>query len=68
LEKEETSQHDYGVHRTVLGRGHVIAENLTNLGAVQEGEWSISLVPFKLTGSDGSPIRAFAYRREESSW
>ncbi|THH23081.1 hypothetical protein EUX98_g8098 [Antrodiella citrinella] len=67
-EGSQWSQRDYGVHRTVLGSGHVIAENLTNLDAIQEGEWSVSLVPFKLTGGDGSPIRAFAGRREENNW
>lgn len=59
----QAEERDFGVHHAVLGSGRVIAENLTNLAAIQEGEWSVTLVPFKLSGSDGSPIRAFAYRR-----
>ena len=51
---------DFAVHHAVLGAGAVIAENLTNLEAIQTGDWLVSLVPLKLGGLDGSPIRAFA--------
>ncbi|OBZ69716.1 Kynurenine formamidase [Grifola frondosa] len=54
---------DFGVHQIVLGAGAVIAENLTNLEAIQEGEWVVSLVPLKLSGGDGSPIRACAWKQ-----
>jgi len=53
---------DFGVHEEILGSGGVIAENLNNLAAIQEGEWMISLVPLRLAGCDGSPVRAFAWR------
>ncbi|CAL1712020.1 unnamed protein product [Somion occarium] len=53
---------DVGVHQTVLGAGGLIAENLTNLDIIQEGSWTINLVPLKLHHCDGSPIRAFASR------
>ncbi|KAI0087108.1 putative cyclase [Irpex rosettiformis] len=52
------------VHKIVLGAGAVIVENLTNLAAIQEGEWVVSVVPLKLEGADGSPIRACAWRKE----
>ena len=51
---------DFGVHEVMLGAGKVIAENLTNLQSIQEGDWLVTLVPLKLSGSDGSPVRAFA--------
>ena len=51
---------DFGVHAAVLGAGMIIAENLTNLKAIQDGDWLVTLVPLKLGGSDGSPVRAFA--------
>jgi len=53
---------DFGVHEVVLGKGGVIAENLNNLAAIQDGEWMINLVPLCLTGCDGSPVRAFAWK------
>ena len=51
---------DFGVHTAVLGAGKVIAENLTNLEEIKNGEWLVNVVPLKLSGSDGSPVRAFA--------
>ena len=48
---------DFAVHHAVLGAGAVIAKNLNNLEAI---DWLVSLVPLKLGGLDGSPIRAFA--------
>lgn len=51
-------------HNVILGGGGVIAENLTNLSSLVEGDdWVISLIPLNLEGSDGSPIRAFARRK-----
>lgn len=52
----------YPAHNVILGSGGLIAENLNNLSAIQSGEWFVSLVPLKLAGSDGSPVRAYAYR------
>lgn len=65
LEAEEGVEHSYPFHNIVLGAGVVIAENLTNLEAIQDGNWVASLVPLKLAGSDGSPVRAFAWRKGE---
>jgi kynurenine formamidase len=62
LEGSAGTEHSYFFHKIVLGAGLVIAENLTNLEAIQEGEWVVSLVPLKLGGSDGSPVRACAWR------
>lgn len=53
---------DVGVHQAILGADGLIAENLTNLADIQEGDWSVNLVPLKLGHCDGSPIRAFASR------
>ncbi|KAI0710300.1 putative cyclase [Cerioporus squamosus] len=52
---------DFGVHEVVLGAGAILAENLTNLHAIQTGDWIVSLAPLKLDGCDGSPVRAFAW-------
>ena len=52
---------DFGVHQVVLGAGAILAENLTNLEAIQSGDWLVNLAPLKLEGCDGSPVRAFAW-------
>jgi kynurenine formamidase len=51
----------WDAHRILLGAGGVIAENLTNLGAVQVKEPLVCLFPLRLSdGADGSPCRAVA--------
>ncbi|TCD66662.1 hypothetical protein EIP91_001080 [Steccherinum ochraceum] len=55
-------QFDFSVHNVVLGAGCLIAENLTNLGQILHGQWVVSMLPLKLYGCDGSPIRACAWR------
>lgn len=59
---------DLPIHDIVLGAGRIIAENLTNLGALQrmqEGDPDasimVSMAPLKLVGCDGSPVRAYAW-------
>jgi kynurenine formamidase len=50
----------YPAHRLILGAGGVIAENLTNLGAVDFPDPLLSLLPVKLGDADGAPVRAVA--------
>jgi kynurenine formamidase len=50
----------YPAHHLILGAGGVIAENLTNLEAVDFPDPFLSLLPVKLGGSDGAPVRAIA--------
>ncbi|KAA1470512.1 putative cyclase [Dentipellis sp. KUC8613] len=60
---------DYAVHRAVLGRGALIVENLTNLDALLRAQEAmahgerlmLSVVPLKIAGCDGSPVRAFGW-------
>ncbi|KAI0310110.1 putative cyclase [Amylostereum chailletii] len=53
----------HAVHKEFLGRGGVIAENLTNLEVLLGSEgWVVSLLPLNLEGCDGSPIRAVAWK------
>ncbi|KAF5375550.1 hypothetical protein D9615_009136 [Tricholomella constricta] len=51
----------FGAHEVILGAGGIIAENLTNLSAL-DGQNHIALVPLNLDGCDGSPVRAFAWK------
>ena len=50
----------YPVHKLLCGAGCVIAENLTGIGAVDFPSPFLSLLPIKLGGSDGSPVRTVA--------
>ncbi|KAJ7496659.1 putative cyclase [Mycena latifolia] len=54
----------FGAHEAILGAGAVIAENLTNLQALDlDGpSYTVHLTPLKIDGSDGSPVRAYASR------
>lgn len=50
----------FPAHLALLGNGVVIVENLTNLGLIHAEEFHLSVLPLKLTGTDGSPVRAVA--------
>ncbi|KAJ4496676.1 putative cyclase [Lentinula lateritia] len=64
----------YGVHLAILGAGGLIVENMTNLKALVEleaeggidSELSVSIIPLSLPGCDGSPVRAFGWKRRSS--
>ena len=48
------------VHRPLLNAGVVIVEELCNLKAIEAERFEIVALPLRLTGGDGSPIRAVA--------
>lgn len=48
------------VHKILLGNNVYIVENLANLGACTTAP-SINVVPLRIRGCDGSPVRAVAY-------
>lgn len=50
----------FPVHHLVAEAGGIIAENLTNLAAIDFPEPLLSLLPIRLTGADGAPVRAVA--------
>jgi arylformamidase len=47
-------------HRVLLGAGIVIVENLTALDAVPVDAIEFAAFPLRITGRDGSPVRAVA--------
>jgi len=51
---------EYPAHMAILGAGGVIAENFANLAAVNFPDPLLSLLPMKLGGADGAPVRAVA--------
>ena len=59
---QEQEDMDFTVHKVLLKADIIIAENLNNLGFLAEGQWRACMAPLKITGADGSPVRAFAWR------
>jgi kynurenine formamidase len=53
----------YPAHRVLLGAGVPIVENLTNLDAIGADLFELIVLPLKLAGRDGSPVRAIAITR-----
>lgn len=51
----------FAAHREVLGAGGVIVENLRNLAAVPSVDPVVSVLPLRLAGADGAPVRAVAF-------
>ncbi len=47
-------------HHALLGAGMVIVENLTNLDAIKARQFLFVCLPLKISGADGSPVRAVA--------
>jgi kynurenine formamidase len=57
---DETPSASYPCHHLVAAAGGVIVENLTNLAAVDFPDPFLSVLPLRLTGADGAPVRAVA--------
>ena len=51
----------FAAHFAVLGAGGVIIENLTGLAAVRSTDPVVSVLPLRITGADGAPVRAVAF-------
>jgi kynurenine formamidase len=50
------------VHETLLGCGVLLVENLTGLEQLEPGTvYCFAFLPLRLTGLDGSPVRAIAW-------
>jgi arylformamidase len=50
-------------HKVLLGTGVVLVEYLTNLNAITAPEVELIVMPLKLKGCDGSPVRCVAIER-----
>jgi kynurenine formamidase len=51
----------FPAHLAVLGAGGVIVENLRNLADLPSAEPVVSVLPLRLSGADGAPVRAVAF-------
>jgi len=52
-------------HVALLGRDVLIVENLTNLDAIGADRFGLIVLPLKIVGREGSPVRAVAMERED---
>ena len=52
--------HSYPAHHSLCRAGIPIVENLVNLDRITEETFTIVLMPIKLRGATGSPVRAMA--------
>ena len=50
----------YPAHKVLLGAGVLIVENLANVEAISAEEFQLVVLPLKLVGREGSPVRAVA--------
>jgi len=53
-------QAPFPAHKVLLGAGVPIVENLTNLDAIGADLFELIVLPLRLAGRDGSPVRAVA--------
>ena len=51
----------FAAHHAVLGAGGVIVENLRGLEQLRSAEPVVSVLPLRLAGADGAPVRAVAF-------
>jgi kynurenine formamidase len=51
----------FPAHLAVLGAGGVIVENLRGLDTVRSAEPVVSVLPLRIAGADGAPVRAIAF-------
>lgn len=50
----------FPVHKILLSKNCIIIENLTNLDAIKNEFFMLSVFPLKIKNADGSPVRAIA--------
>jgi len=60
VDMPSVDQAPYPAHRVLLGAGVPIVENLTNLEAIGADLFELVVLPLRLAGRDGSPVRAIA--------
>lgn len=54
------SDSNFTVHKLLLNKEILIVENLCNLSEIDSQNFTLIMIPLKLSGASGSPIRAIA--------
>jgi kynurenine formamidase len=60
------SDNNFPVHKLLLNKEILIVENLCNLDKIDSQNFTLIMIPLKLSGASGSPIRAIAIDRNFS--
>lgn len=60
------SDNNFPVHKLLLNKEILIVENLCNLAKIGSQNFTLIMIPLKLSGASGSPIRAIAIDRNFS--
>lgn len=55
----------FPVHKILMAKNLLIIENLTNLKAISQEYFILSIMPLKNKEADGSPVRAFSIEDED---
>jgi len=55
----------FEVHKVLMANNILIIENLTNLEAITQEYFTLSIMPLKHKQADGSPVRAFSIEDEK---
>lgn len=61
---DATPSEEYPCHHLIAEAGGVVVENLTNLAGVDFPDPFVAVLPLRLTGADGAPVRAVAMEFE----
>ena len=57
---DHPSASNFTVHKTLLPKGVLIVENLCNLKMIKHASFKLIVLPLKIKGASGSPVRAIA--------
>jgi kynurenine formamidase len=60
VDTPSVDQPPFPAHLALLGSGVLIVENLTNLSAIGREIFQLVVLPLRISGRDGSPVRAIA--------
>jgi kynurenine formamidase len=66
VDADSVDDEPHPVHRLLLTRGILIAENLLGLERLGPGVVECCLLPLALTGVDAAPVRAVAWRESRA--
>ena len=57
---DHPSASNFAVHKILLPKGALIVENLCNLSKIKQRSFRLIVLPLKIKGASGSPVRAIA--------
>jgi len=57
---DHPSDSNFTVHKILLPEGVLIVENLCNLKSIKQSSFRLIVLPLKIKGASGSPVRAIA--------